>query len=90
MTNDEYVSCLMLGGDYHREMLRIHRDIRVVNLYPKNSQLTHPTDTIEILVYKVSEYFNKKGQRYLIAACQPLETFDIETELLNAGALLHR
>lgn len=88
MPNDDYESCLMLGGDYHGEILRIHPDMGEVKLYPKRINQSRPTDTVDILVYTVTECFNKKGRRYLIAACQPLESFDIKTEMLKAGALL--
>lgn len=87
MPNDNMVDYLLLGGEYHGEIISGYRT-NAIEL-PKRALTTdwrdaRPTDTVSDLVYRVAVYNHSNRLQYMIAACQPFESFDVESEIYKA------
>ncbi|NYA15717.1 hypothetical protein [Serratia fonticola] len=82
------VNYLLLGGDFHGQIFTGYL-MSEIRLHPKSlsSDWHYERSTIttyDSLVYEVREYRAENQLIYLIANCQPIESFDIEYEINKA------
>jgi hypothetical protein len=90
MSND-YEYCLLLGGDYHGKVITQPRSLIQARIMmpkllaiPDDPIALGGTEVIDDITYRVEWYLASDRLTYLIAACQALKSFDIESEIHKA------